>query len=127
MPAELSGGMKKRAGLARAMALDPGVYFFDEPTSGLDPVTAAEFDQLVLTMKRALGMTAVVVTHDLDSAFRIADRIGVLLHGRLVVEGTPDEIRQSSDRRIHAFVAREPRSRADNAAVWEKFFVDDRA
>ncbi len=125
MPSELSGGMKKRAGLARAMALDPAVYFFDEPTSGLDPVTASEFDELVLTLKRYVGMTAVVVTHDLDSAFRIADRIGVLYNGKLVAEGTPDEIKAVDDPRIRSFVAREPRSRADHAAVWQKFFVDD--
>lgn len=126
MPGELSGGMKKRAGLARAMALDPSVYFFDEPTSGLDPVTASEFDELVLTLKRYVGMTAVVVTHDLDSAFRIADRIGVLYNGRLLAEGTPDEIRAVEDPRIRNFVLREPRSRGDHAEVWQKFFVDDR-
>lgn len=123
MPSELSGGMKKRAGLARAMALDPKVYFFDEPTSGLDPVTAAEFDELVATLKRALGMTAVVVTHDLDSAFRIADRIGVIFNGRLVAEGTPDEIRAMNDARIRSFVNREPRGGQADEEVWSKFFV----
>jgi len=124
MPGELSGGMKKRAGLARAMALDPSVYFFDEPTSGLDPVTAAEFDELVLTLKRYVGMTAVVVTHDLDSAFRIADRIGVLYNGRLIAEGTPDEIRAVTDNRIRNFVSREPRDRGDDDDVWQKFFTE---
>ncbi len=123
MPAELSGGMRKRAGLARAMVLDPQVYFFDEPTSGLDPVTAAEFDQLVLTLKRALGMTAVVVTHDLDSAFRIADRMGVLINGRLVAEGTPEEIRSVKEGRIHSFVNRTPRAGQDDRDVWARFFV----
>jgi phospholipid/cholesterol/gamma-HCH transport system ATP-binding protein len=127
MPSELSGGMKKRAGLARAMALDPRLYFFDEPTSGLDPVTAAEFDELVATLKRALGMTAVVVTHDLDSAFRIADRIGVLFHGRLIAEGTPEEIRSLNDARIRSFVNREPRGGQANEQVWAKFFVEGNA
>ncbi len=124
MPAEISGGMKKRAGLARAMALDPELYFLDEPTSGLDPNTAADFDELVLRLKRAMGMTAVVVTHDLDSAFRIASRIGVLIDGRLVAEGTPDAIRATADPRIKSFIGRAPRRGATGAEAWSLFFVD---
>lgn len=124
MPSELSGGMKKRAGLARAMALDPSLFFFDEPTSGLDPVTAAEFDELVATLKRALGMTAVVVTHDLDSAFRIADRIGVVFHGKLVADGPPEEIKTSNDSRIRSFINRMPRGARTDDQVWSKFFVE---
>jgi phospholipid/cholesterol/gamma-HCH transport system ATP-binding protein len=124
MPAELSGGMKKRAGLARAMALDPELYFLDEPTSGLDPNTAAEFDALVLTLRRAVGMTAVVVTHDLGSAFRIADRIGVLIKGRLVLQGTPDEVRASTDPRIRRFINREQAADGQDKAAWAHFFEE---
>jgi phospholipid/cholesterol/gamma-HCH transport system ATP-binding protein len=124
MPAELSGGMKKRAGLARAMALDPELYFLDEPTSGLDPNTAAEFDSLVLTLRRAVGMTAVVVTHDLGSAFRIADRIGVLIRGRLVLQGTPDEIRAAKDPRIKSFINREQAEDVQSKNAWAPFFQE---
>src|SRR5438477_6133437 len=88
MPAELSGGMKKRAGLARAIALDPKVLFYDEPSAGLDPVTSAEIDQLLIDLNRKLGVTSVVVTHEMDSAFRIADRMVLLDRGKFVVAGT---------------------------------------
>ena len=125
MPAELSGGMKKRAGLARAMALDPELYFLDEPTSGLDPNTAADFDELVLRLKRAMGMTAVVVTHDLDSAFRIASRIGVLIDGKLVAEGTPEQIKALTEPRIKSFIGRAPRRGETGAEAWSLFFVDE--
>jgi phospholipid/cholesterol/gamma-HCH transport system ATP-binding protein len=81
-PAQISGGMKKRAGLARALALDPEIIFYDEPSAGLDPVTSAEIDQLILTLTRKLGVTSVVVTHEMDSAFTIADRMVTLDKGR---------------------------------------------
>ena len=84
-PAQLSGGMRKRAGLARALALDPEILFLDEPTSGLDPIGAAEFDQLVKTLQRALGLTVFLVTHDLDSLYAICDRVAVLADGKIVV------------------------------------------
>jgi len=84
MPAEISGGMKKRAGLARAIALDPELLFYDEPSAGLDPVTAAEIDQLIADLTGKLGVTSVVVTHDMDSAFRIADRMLMLDRGRVL-------------------------------------------
>jgi len=84
-PAQLSGGMRKRAGLARALALDPEILFLDEPTSGLDPIGAAEFDQLVKTLQRALGLTVFLVTHDLDSLYAICDRVAVLADGRIVI------------------------------------------
>jgi phospholipid/cholesterol/gamma-HCH transport system ATP-binding protein len=87
MPAEISGGMKKRAGLARAIALDPEVLFYDEPSAGLDPVTSAEIDQLIIDLTRKLGVTSVVVTHEMDSAFRIADRIVMLDQGKVLKIG----------------------------------------
>ena len=90
-PSQLSGGMKKRAGLARALALDPEVVFLDEPTAGLDPIGAAGFDELILDLRRALGLTVVMVTHDLDSLARICDRIAVLVDKRIVV-GTMAEL-----------------------------------
>lgn len=104
MPAELSGGMKKRAGLARAIALDPQVLFYDEPSAGLDPVTSAEIDQLIIDLKGKLGVTSVVVTHEMDSAFRIADRMVLLDRGRFIASGTPQEMRQSSDPAVHQFI-----------------------
>jgi phospholipid/cholesterol/gamma-HCH transport system ATP-binding protein len=104
MPAELSGGMKKRAGLARAIALDPKVLFYDEPSAGLDPVTSAEIDQLILDLNRKLGVTSVVVTHEMDSAFRIADRMVLLDRGKFIVSGTPDEMRTSTDPLVKQFV-----------------------
>jgi phospholipid/cholesterol/gamma-HCH transport system ATP-binding protein len=100
MPAELSGGMLKRAGLARAVIMDPEVLFFDEPSAGLDPVTSAELDNLILQLRDALNMTIVVVTHDLDSAFKIADRITVLDDGNQIITGDKDMIRSSPDPRI---------------------------
>ncbi len=100
MPAELSGGMLKRAGLARAVVMDPDVLFFDEPTAGLDPVTSAELDDLILQLRDALNMTIVVVTHDLDSAFKIADRITVLDNGRQIITGSKEMIRNFPDPRI---------------------------
>ncbi len=84
MPAEISGGMKKRAGLARAIALDPEILFYDEPSAGLDPVTSAEIDQLIMDLTGKLGVTSVVVTHEMDSAFRIADRMGMLDKGQML-------------------------------------------
>src|SRR5678810_714615 len=84
LPAELSGGMKKRAGLARALALDPKVLFYDEPSAGLDPVTSAEIDELIIDLNKKLGVTSVVVTHEMDSAFRIADRMAMLDKGRML-------------------------------------------
>ncbi len=104
MPAQLSGGMKKRAGLARAIALDPKVLFYDEPSAGLDPVTSAEIDQLIIDLNRKLGVTSVVVTHEMDSAFRIADRMVLLDRGRFVTSGTPDEMRHSTDPLVRQFV-----------------------
>ena len=104
MPSELSGGMKKRAGLARAIALDPKILFYDEPSAGLDPVTSAEIDQLILDLNTKLGVTSVVVTHEMDSAFRIADRMVLLDRGKFIVSGTPEEMRDSTDPLVRQFV-----------------------
>ncbi len=104
MPAMLSGGMKKRAGLARALALDPQILFYDEPSAGLDPVTSAEIDELIIDLNHKLGVTSVVVTHEMDSAFRIADRMVLLDRGKFIVSGTPEEMRQSQDPLVRQFV-----------------------
>jgi phospholipid/cholesterol/gamma-HCH transport system ATP-binding protein len=104
MPAHLSGGMKKRAGLARAIALDPQVLFYDEPSAGLDPVTSAEIDQLIIDLNRKLGVTSVVVTHEMESAFRIADRMVLLDRGKFIASGTPDQMKHSDNPLVHQFV-----------------------
>ena len=110
LPAEISGGMKKRAGLARALALDPGILFLDEPSAGLDPVTSAELDHLILQLRDSLGTTMVVVTHELPSIFAIADRV-IMLDKRvkkIVAEGTPEELRNTSrDPWVRSFFNRE--------------------
>jgi phospholipid/cholesterol/gamma-HCH transport system ATP-binding protein len=104
MPSMLSGGMKKRAGLARAISLDPKILFYDEPSAGLDPVTSAEIDQLIIDLNHKLGVTSVVVTHEMDSAFRIAHRMVLLDRGKFIVSGTPDQMRNSTDPLVHQFV-----------------------
>ena len=96
-PSELSGGMVKRAALARALALDPDVLLFDEPSAGLDPVTAAELDRLMLQLKQSFGVTTVVVTHELDSAFAIADRIALIHLGRFRIVDTPSVVQACQD------------------------------
>lgn len=108
-PLEVSGGMQKRAGLARAMALDPEVLFFDEPSAGLDPVTSASLDELIKTINRSLGTTIVIVTHELASIFAISDRVIMLDHEAhgIIAEGTAAELRdKSSDERVKAFFGR---------------------
>jgi phospholipid/cholesterol/gamma-HCH transport system ATP-binding protein len=107
-PSQLSGGMKKRAGIARALAMDPQILLFDEPSAGLDPVIAAGIDELILKLKAAFQMTIVVVTHELASAFLIADRITVLDKGYLIATGTLDEIRNSTHPRVRQFLDRVP-------------------
>ena len=91
VPSQLSGGMTKRAALARALALDPAILFLDEPTSGLDPISAADFDKLVLELQQGLALTVVMITHDLDTIFRVCNRVGVIVDGRMI-SGTLDEI-----------------------------------
>ena len=105
MPSELSGGMKKRVSLARAIALNPKIVLYDEPTSGLDPVMAATINRLIMSTRRILGVTAVVVTHDMESAFTIADRIAMMYDEKIIAVGTPDEFRQSANPTIQQFVS----------------------
>jgi len=107
-PSELSGGMRKRAGLARAMALDPAVLLCDEPTSGLDPITAADMDQLILELRTTFDMTIVVVTHDLQSLTAIADHVVVLSAGHMLFEGSLPELTACDDPFIRQFLARQP-------------------
>jgi phospholipid/cholesterol/gamma-HCH transport system ATP-binding protein len=106
LPSELSGGMLKRAAVARAIALDPKLTFMDEPSAGLDPVIAASLDHLIIQLKETLGMSIVVVTHEMESAFKIADRIIVLDRGYIIFSGTPKEIRKSSSQRIQNLINR---------------------
>jgi phospholipid/cholesterol/gamma-HCH transport system ATP-binding protein len=101
MPSELSGGMLKRAALARAIMMDPPLLFCDEPSAGLDPAVSASIDDLILRLRDALDMTIVVVTHERESAFKIADRFTILDRGEVLMVGTLDELRGSSNRRIH--------------------------
>ncbi|HIE43294.1 MAG TPA: ABC transporter ATP-binding protein [Candidatus Omnitrophica bacterium] len=103
-PSELSGGMQKRVAMARAIALDPEVLFYDEPTSGLDPIMTAVIDDLVIELNKKMGVTSVVVTHDMNSAFRIADRIIMLYKGEIISEGTPEEIKNSKNEFVKQFI-----------------------
>jgi phospholipid/cholesterol/gamma-HCH transport system ATP-binding protein len=106
-PAELSGGQRKRVALARAIALDPQIILYDEPTTGLDPIRADSINDLIIKLKNELGVTSVVVTHDMTSAFKIADRLLMLHQGSFIADGTVDDIRNSSDPRVRRFVAGE--------------------
>ncbi|MFN2338901.1 MAG: ABC transporter ATP-binding protein [Gammaproteobacteria bacterium] len=117
-PAELSGGMLKRAGLARSLIMDPELLFFDEPSAGLDPVVSAELDELILRLREALSMTIVVVTHELESAFGIADRILVLDQGRVLVTGTVEQVRNTDNARVQDLLNRRPRNEPVDAEAY---------
>lgn len=108
LPAELSGGQKKRAGLARAIATEPKYILYDEPTTGLDPVTTAVIDDLIIRMADELSVTGVIITHDMTSAFRVSDRIAMLHDGRIRFEGSPEEVRNTDDRVVKGFVEGRP-------------------
>jgi phospholipid/cholesterol/gamma-HCH transport system ATP-binding protein len=119
-PSQLSGGMRKRASVARAMAMDPEILFFDEPSAGLDPIIAAGIDELILHLKNAFKMTIVIVTHELASAFLIADRMCFLHKGKMIAVGSRDEIRNSEHPRIRQFLDR----KADHMMGDEKTFLE---
>lgn len=108
LPAELSGGQKKRAGFARAIATEPKYILYDEPTTGLDPVTTAVIDDLIIRMAEELSVTGVVITHDMTSAFRVSDRIAMLYDGRIRFEGSPEEVRDTDDGVVRGFVEGRP-------------------
>ncbi len=112
MPSELSGGMKKRAAIARALALEPPLIFLDEPSAGLDPITSSELDDLILTLARVVGITVVIVTHELASIFKIVDRC-ILLDKQsksIIAEGKPDELAESDDKRVSDFFQRKSKA-----------------
>ncbi len=115
MPSQLSGGMIKRAALARAIVMDPKMLFFDEPSAGLDPVAASELDDLILKLRDSMKMTIVVVTHELESAFKIADRITVLDHGKILLTGSVSEVKNSSIARVQDLLNRRSRHDQINA------------
>ena len=104
LPAELSGGMKKRVGIARALIHRPSILLYDEPTSGLDPITTRTVDDLILKLQRDLGVTSVVVTHDIRSAFRIGNRVALLFEGRIMFQGSPEEMMDSDDGYVIEFL-----------------------
>ena len=120
-PAELSGGMIKRAALARAMALDPELLFCDEPSAGLDPITSAGIDRLLLRLREVFGVTLVVVTHELESAFTIADRIALLHRGRVLAVGAPAELERSRDPVVRRFLDRVPEEERVETGLLESF------
>jgi phospholipid/cholesterol/gamma-HCH transport system ATP-binding protein len=104
MPVDLSGGMKKRVGLARAIAMDPEIILYDEPTTGLDPITADAINDLIVDLKKKLGVTSVAITHDMQSAYKISDRIAMLYKGEIQETGTPDEIRSTKNPIVKQFI-----------------------
>jgi phospholipid/cholesterol/gamma-HCH transport system ATP-binding protein len=116
LPAQLSGGQRKRVGLARAITTQPKYLLYDEPTTGLDPVTTTVIDELVMRMRRELGVTSIVVTHDMTSAYRIADRVAMLYRGRIRQVGTPDEIRATDDPVVKGFIEGRPELAQEVAA-----------
>jgi phospholipid/cholesterol/gamma-HCH transport system ATP-binding protein len=115
MPAQLSGGMKKRAGLARAMAMDPEILFFDEPSAGLDPRVSADIDSLILKLKSAFSMTMVIVTHELKSTFAIADRITMFDQGKVLFSGSRDEVKASDSAAVRQFLEGMPHAEGERS------------
>ncbi len=113
LPGELSGGMKKRVGIARALAMDPDIILFDEPTTGLDPVMAERIDALMIELKNKLRKTTVIVTHDMDSAFKTADHIAMIYEGKIIEQGSPDQFWQSTNPIVEQFISRFKRQGAE--------------
>lgn len=108
MPSQLSGGMRKRVGLARAIVMDPEIIFYDEPTAGLDPIVAGVIDKLILDLSKKLSITSVVVTHDMKSVFSISDRVAMLYEGKVLEVGKPDDIKNSGNPMVRQFIAGSP-------------------
>ena len=127
MPSQLSGGMIKRAALARAIVMDPKLLFFDEPSAGLDPVVSAELDELILRLRDALRMTIVVVTHELESAFKIADTITVLDQGQILMTDKVDTVRHADNERIQDLLNRRPREIQVDADAYLKRLTEEQA
>jgi phospholipid/cholesterol/gamma-HCH transport system ATP-binding protein len=125
MPAQLSGGMQKRAAVARALAMDPEILFFDEPSAGLDPIIAAGIDTLILDLKRAFRMTVIVVTHELASAFLIADRMILIDKGNIVATGTRDEMRVNTHPRVRQFLDRVPEPEVAKELDYLQMLIED--
>jgi phospholipid/cholesterol/gamma-HCH transport system ATP-binding protein len=126
MPSQLSGGMKKRAAVARALAMDPEILFFDEPSAGLDPIIAAGIDQLILELKQAFRMTIIVVTHELASAYLIADRMVLIDKGHVVAIGTTAEMRASTQPRMRQFLDRVPEPEVAREMDYLQMLTQDR-
>src|ERR1700744_25947 len=126
MPSELSGGMKKRAAVARALAMDPEILFFDEPSAGLDPIIAAGLDELILNLKKAYAITMVVVTHELSSAFLIADRMVYVDRGHIVALGTKEEFNASTHPRVRQFLDRVPEPEVTEELDYLQMLTGDR-
>jgi phospholipid/cholesterol/gamma-HCH transport system ATP-binding protein len=126
MPSELSGGMKKRAAVARALAMDPEILFFDEPSAGLDPIIAAGLDELILNLKKAYSITMVVVTHELASAFLIADRMILVDRGNIIAVGTREEFKSSTQPRVRQFLDRVPEPEVAQELDYLQMLTGDR-
>jgi phospholipid/cholesterol/gamma-HCH transport system ATP-binding protein len=124
LPTQLSGGMTKRVGLARAIVLDPKVVFYDEPTSGLDPISSGVINKLIVDLNRKLGVTSIVVSHDIESSFQIADKMIILFYGNLIAQGTPEEIKNSDDPKVRQFISGSPDGPIP-FTLTDKDFIDD--
>ncbi|MBI4357691.1 MAG: ABC transporter ATP-binding protein [Candidatus Omnitrophica bacterium] len=124
MPAELSGGMKKRVGLARAICTEPKIILYDEPTTGLDPIMADAITDLILRMQQRLQITSIVVTHDMTSAYKVGTRVAMLYEGKIIGAGTPDEIRNSKDPLMHQFITGSARGPITSEESGGSFIVE---